>query len=84
MSPEVHAPPLAAPSPQAKVAAPLTDLHFAKRVIIALGVAAIAYFLWLTSDVMMLVFAAILVRSCFDLLLRSSAGGRAFVNRYRF
>ena len=40
---------------------PYSDLHFAKRVAIAIGVAAIAYFLWLSSDVLLLVFAAILV-----------------------
>ncbi len=39
----------------------LSDLHFAKRVAIALGIAAICYFLWVTSDVVMLLFAAILV-----------------------
>lgn len=48
----------------------LSDLHFAKRVAIALGVAALCYLLWVTSDVVMLVFAAILVA----ILLRTVAG----------
>lgn len=48
-------------SREIEVIEPVNDLHFAKRVIIALGVIAIAYFLWLTSDVMLLVFAAILL-----------------------
>lgn len=48
---------------------PSSDLHFAKRVTIALGIAAIGYFLWLTSDVLLLIFAAILVA----VLLRSAA-----------
>ncbi|MDP2354783.1 MAG: AI-2E family transporter [Beijerinckiaceae bacterium] len=39
----------------------LSDLQFAKRVAIALGIFAIGYFLWVTSDVVMLIFAAILV-----------------------
>lgn len=50
---------------------PLSDLHFAKRVAIAVGVAAIGYFFWLTSDVLLLVFAAILVA----VLLRAAAAG---------
>lgn len=40
--------------------APRSDLHFTKRVLIVLGVVALGYFLWLTSDVLLLVFAAIL------------------------
>lgn len=47
----------------------LSDLHFAKRVAIALGIAALCYFLWVTSDVVMLIFAAILVA----ILLRTVA-----------
>lgn len=48
----------------------LSDLHFAKRVAIALGVAALGYFLWLTSDVFMLVFAAVLVGILFSTVAR--------------
>ena len=53
----------------------LSDLHFAKRVAIALGIAALCYFLWVTSDVVMLIFAAILVA----ILLRTVA---AALTRY--
>ena len=55
----------------------LSDLHFAKRVAIALGIAALCYFLWITSDVVMLVFAAILVA----ILLRTVA---AALTRYAY
>ncbi|MFN3891917.1 MAG: AI-2E family transporter [Beijerinckiaceae bacterium] len=48
---------------------PISDLNFAKRVMITVGVVAIAYFLWLASDVLLLVFAAILVA----ILLRTLA-----------
>ncbi len=46
-----------------------SDLHFAKRVAIVLGLTAIGYFLWLSSDVLLLIFAAILV----SILLRAIA-----------
>jgi predicted PurR-regulated permease PerM len=69
MLPEHQETHIEAPSQQTKVAAPSSDLHFVKRVIIVLGVIAIAYFLWLTADVLMLVFAAILLA----ILLRSLA-----------
>jgi predicted PurR-regulated permease PerM len=47
----------------------LSDLHFAKRVIITLGIGAFGYFLWLASDVLLLVFASLL----FAILLRTLA-----------
>ena len=54
------------PRPGADPRGGLSDLHFAKRAAIVLGVAALGYFLWLTSDVFMLVFAAILVAILFS------------------
>lgn len=48
-----------------------SDLHFAKRVVITLGIGAMGYFLWLASDVLLLIFAALL----FAILLRTIASG---------
>ena len=69
MQSEEHQAAAAIPSRDHKAPSRLSDLRFAKRVVITLGIVAIGYFFWLTSDVLMLVFAAVLVA----ILLRSFA-----------
>lgn len=69
MDPENHYAAVAKPSAGHDPKPRLSDFQFAKRVVIVLGVVGIGYFFWLISDVLLLVFAAVLVA----ILLRSFA-----------